>query len=181
MKAIAVLGSPRANGISAKVARRILDGAADSGHEVLVYEIDKMKVHGCRGCGYCKTHDADCCIRDDLEGYWENLHEAGALVVSAPNYFSQVCGPMLTFMNRHYCLTRKDHTSRLHDGMKLVGVFSQGMPKPYEAAEKNYRWYLECLSARSMQAAEPLICSAGMAPDEMQALLDKAYETGKNL
>ncbi len=181
MKVIAVLGSPRTKGISAKVTNRILDGAVDAGHEVLVYEIDRIKVQGCCGCGYCKRKNSDCCIRDDLKGYWRNLHKAGALIVSAPNYFSQVCGPMLTFMNRHYCLTNKDHTSRLQNDVKLVGVFSQGMPKPYEAAEKNYRWYLECLSAQSMQIIDSLTCSAGMPPEEMQALLDKAYEIGKNL
>ena len=100
MKVVAVLGSPKANGVSATVTKRLLEGARDAGHEVIVYEIDKMKVNGCRGCGYCKSHNADCCVPDDLKGYWEQLHEAGALVVSAPNYYSQVCGPMLTFMNR---------------------------------------------------------------------------------
>lgn len=181
MKVLAVLGSPRANGVSAAVTKRLLEGARDAGHEVIVYEIDKMKVNGCRGCGYCKSHNSDCCIPDDLKDYWKQLHEAGALVVSAPNYFSQVCGPMLTFMNRHYCLTGKDHASRLEPGKKLIGVFSQGAPAPYEAAENHYRWYLQCLSAGSMQVEEPLICSGAMLAQNGEELLQKAYEMGKSL
>ena len=181
MKVVAVLGSPRHNGVSAMVVNRLLDGAKEAGHEVIVYEIDKMNVKGCRGCGYCKANNADCCIQDDLAGYWKNPHEAGALVIGAPNYFSQVCGPMITFMNRHYCLTSKEHTARLEAGKKLIGVFSQGMPKPYDAALANYRWYLECLSVRSMQVEEPVVCSAGMTAEEKEALLQKAFEMGKSL
>ena len=181
MKVTAVLGSPRANSVSSAVARRLLQGAADAGHEVIVYEINKMNVKGCQGCGYCKNHNADCCIPDDMKNYWKDLHESGALVVTAPNYFSQVCGPMITFMNRHYCLTGKDHLPRMEPGKKLVGILSEGMPKPYEASEKNFRWFLECLSGRSMTVLEPLFASAGMKPEDLDALMEKAYETGKSL
>ena len=66
-------------------------------------------------------------------------------------------------------------------GKKLVGILSQGMPKPYEASEKNFRWFLECLSGRSMTILEPLFASAGMKPEDLDALMEKAYETGKSL
>ena len=181
MKITAVLGSPRANSVSSAIARRLLQGAEEAGHEVTVYEIRKMNVKGCQGCGYCKNHNSDCCIADDLKGYWKDLHESEVLVIAAPNYFSQVCGPMITFMNRHYCLTGKDRTARLEPGKKLIGILSEGMPTPYEAAEKNFRWFLECLSARSMTVQEPLFASAGMKPEEWEALMEKAYQMGKSL
>ncbi|HHX45295.1 MAG TPA: flavodoxin family protein [Chloroflexi bacterium] len=96
MKVVAMLGSPRAQGVSSTVARRVLDGARAAGHEVVVYELNAMNVRGCQGCRFCKDHDVDCRLDDDLQPYWKDLHECGALVVSAPNYCSQVCGPMIT-------------------------------------------------------------------------------------
>ena len=49
MEVVAVLGSPRENGFSSTLAREVLRGAADAGHQVVIYEINKMKVKGCQG------------------------------------------------------------------------------------------------------------------------------------
>jgi multimeric flavodoxin WrbA len=130
MKVIAVLGSPREDGYSSTLAREVLRGAADAGHQVVIYEINKMNLKGCQNCRHCKDNDSDCDLQDDLAPYWKDLHASGALVVSGPNYASQVCGPMITFMNRHYCLLDRDWKVRVHPGIKLVGVFSQGTSDP---------------------------------------------------
>jgi hypothetical protein len=74
----------------------LLRGAKDAGHEVVVYELNELDVKGCQGCRYCKDNDADCILEDGLKPYWKDLHECGALIVSAPNYCSQVCGPSAT-------------------------------------------------------------------------------------
>lgn len=181
MKITAVLGSPRENSVSTRIAKKALQGAREAGHEVRLYHIQDMEVMGCQGCGCCRKHNTDCVIEDDMESYFQDLRESGALIVTSPNYYSQIAGPMITFMNRHYCLTGKDHLPRLEPGKKLVGILSEGMPKPYEASEKNFRWFLECLSGRSMTVLEPLFASAGMKPEDLDALMEKAYETGKSL
>ena len=57
MKVVAVLGSPRENGFSSTLAQRVLRGAADAGHEVVPYELNKMNVKGCQGCRTCKENN----------------------------------------------------------------------------------------------------------------------------
>ncbi len=57
MKVVAVLGSPHPDGPSSTLAREVLRGALDAGHEVVVYELNKMNFKGCQGCGYCKAND----------------------------------------------------------------------------------------------------------------------------
>lgn len=106
--------------------------------------------------------------------YWKDLQECGTLVVSSPNYYSQVTGPMITFMNRHYCLSDQDGKSRLHEGIKLIGVFAQGNGNA-EAYRKQYEWYLGTFQKRGMNLVDVLI-SAG--EDE---LMRCAYRTGKTL
>lgn len=180
MKVVAVLGSPKEDGDSSKLAREVLRGAADTGHEVVVYEINKMDVKGCQACGYCRTNNKDCRVKDDFQAYLKDLHTCGALVLSSPNYYAQVTGPMITFMNRHYCLSDKDGNSRLQEGIKLVGVFSQGNSDP-NAYRANYDWFLSPFLKRKMVPAGIFIHAGGESLKPGSELMKRAYETGKAL
>jgi multimeric flavodoxin WrbA len=180
MKVVAVLGSPHKEGPSSTLAREVLRGAQDAGHEIVVYEINEMNVRGCQGCRYCKEHDADCIVEDDLRPYWNELHGAGALVVSAPNYASQVCGPMITYMNRHYCLLDKDWKVRIHPGIKLIGVFSQGNP---DAAGylPQYNWFLGDFQNRAMQLVDTIVHTRELSFAPGSELMERAYRAGRGL
>jgi multimeric flavodoxin WrbA len=180
MKVVAVLGSPHESGFSSTLAREVLRGAADSGNEVVVYEINKMRLMGCQGCRTCKDENVDCVLEDDLKPYWKDLHESGVLLVSGPNYASQVCGPMITYMNRGYCLLDANWKVRVHPGIKLVGVFSQGNSNP-EAYRTQYGWYLADFQNRDMVLVDTLI-HAGSEPLTPDCeLMQHAYAVGRNL
>ena len=183
MKVVAVLGSPHPDGPSSTIAKEVIRGAKDAGHEVVIYQIDDIDFKGCRDCGYCKQHDADCILDDGLKPYWKDLHECGALIVSAPNYASNVRGDMITYMNRHYCLfTIKDgnFTLRIHPGIKLVGIFSQGNSDP-EAYMDNYKWFLGDFQNRAMELQDILVHTGGMPLDPDSEIMTKAYKLGKEL
>jgi len=180
MKVIAVLGSPRPQGGSSTLARRVLDGARAAGHEVVVYEINEMDVRGCQACRTCKDNLVDCIQQDDLQPYWQDLHECGALVVSACNYCSMVNGPMITYMNRHYCLIDGDGKVRIHPGIKLVGVFSQGNPDPDRIGHV-YDWFLHDFQNRDMVLVDKLVHSARMPQEQIDALFARAYQVGLSL
>jgi multimeric flavodoxin WrbA len=180
MKIVAVLGSPHKEGPSSTLAREVLRGARDAGHDVSVYEINDMNVRGCQGCRYCKEHDADCIVEDDLQPYWPELHGAGALVVSAPNYASQVCGPMITYMNRHYCLLDKDWKVRIHPGIKLVGVFSQGNADS-SAYLAQYNWFVGDFQNRDMVLVDTIVNTRETSTEPGSALMERAYRVGNSL
>lgn len=180
MKVVAVLGSANEKGNSTTLANEILRGAADAGHEVKIYEIEKMNVKGCQGCGYCRKNSADCKINDDLKEYWNDLHDCGALVLSSPNYYSTVTGPMITYMNRHYCLTDKEGNSTLKPGIKLIGVFAQGNGNP-EAYKANYDWYLGTFEKRKMILVDKLVCAGEEPAAENGELMKRAYKDGNTL
>ena len=180
MKVVSVLGSPRPNGGSSTLARRVLDGARAAGHEVVVYEINKMNVRGCQACRTCKENLVDCVLEDDLKPYREDLHACGALVVSGVNYCSMVNGPMITYLNRHYCLIGGDGKVRVHPGIKLVGVFSQGNPDP-ERIGQVYDWFLRDFQNRDMVLVDKLVHSARMPQERIDALMERAYQIGSSL
>lgn len=181
MKVIAVLGSPRKDSASSLLAERIMDGAREAGHEVVVYRINEMNVKGCQACRYCKENGVDCILEDDLKPYWKDLHECGALILAAPNYCGQVCGPMITFMNRHYCVMGLNGPTLEPDKIKLIGVFAQGGPVEGHYADAAYDWYLNDFLARKMVMTEKFIIGRGSDLSEDGELMKSAYALGKSL
>ena len=183
MKVLGILGSPHEHRPSSTVAREVLRGAAEAGHEVKIYALKEMNVRGCQACGYCKAHWCDCVLEDDLKPYWKDLQECGALVLAAPNYCGQIAGPMITYMNRHYCLMMMADGKgipRIHPGIQVVGVFSQGNADP-DAYRKAYDWYLHDFEARGMQVKDVLIHTSQTPCGEGSELMRRAYEDGKRL
>ena len=180
MNVMAVIGSPHKSGPSATLTLQVAKGAEDAGHNVEIIWINDMNVRGCQGCGYCKDNSADCVVQDDLLPYWEKLHSSDALIVSAPNYASQVAGPMITYMNRHFCLIDKDWNPRIHPGIKLIGIFSQGQ-SDVEKYRAYYDWYLADFQNRDMALTDMLIHTREMSIEEDSPLMRRAYELGKSL
>ncbi|MDO4485392.1 MAG: flavodoxin family protein [Bacillota bacterium] len=178
MKITMVLGSPREDSVSTKLAMRFAEGAEESGHEIKIYKVNEMEMLGCQACGCCRRHDTDCVIEDDLTGYFEDLRESGALVITSPNYYSQVTGPMITFMNRHYCLMDKDRKPRLVDRKKLYAFFAQGAQEGYEKYIPNYEWYVGTFTSKNMELVKQI--TAG-GDSDVDAMCAEAYEAGKSL
>lgn len=178
MKITVALGSPRLESISNNMAMKFVEGAKENGHEVVIYNINEMDVMGCQACGLCRKYDKDCVVEDDLADYFNDLRESGALVITAPNYYSQIAGPMITFMNRHYCLSDIDKQPRLADTKKLYAFFAQGAPEGFERYMPNYEWYISTFTMKNMELEKMLICGGN---SDVEAFMEEAYQAGKNL
>lgn len=178
MKITMVLGSPREESISSKMARRFAEGAQENGHEVVTYNINEMDVIGCQACGLCRKYDQDCVVEDDMADYFTDMWESDVLVVSAPNYYSHVVGPMITFMNRHYCLMDKDKQPRIKDPKKLYAFFAQGAPEGFERYMPNYEWYTGVFEKFKFNLKKMLICGGN---SDVEAFTQEAYLLGKSL
>ena len=181
MKITAVLGSPREASISTKLAMRAIEGARNAGHKVKIYRVNEMELLGCHGCGCCRKYDTDCVIEDDMEEYFQDLRESGALLITSPNYYSQIAGPMITFMNRHYCLSDKDRRPRIQPGIKLIGIFAQGAPADYEKYQANYDWYLSTFTGKDMELTGKIIAGGDSDVSDDGEIMKKAYQLGKSL
>ncbi len=179
MKLVAVLGSSREGSLSGRAAKYFISGAKAAGYdEVMIFNVNDMLIKGCTGCGTCRKNDCDCVISDDFQSYLSELKTADALLVTAPNYFSQPAGQMITFMNRHYCLKKLDRTSRLRSGIRLFGIFSQGAPEDYAKYPPVYEWYMSVFAGFGMENMGMMIIGGD---SDVAAKLDQAYELGAGL
>jgi multimeric flavodoxin WrbA len=177
-KLVAVLGSSRENSVSLKAAEAFIKGAEEAGYETVIFNVNDMNLKGCMGCGSCRKNGTDCVIEDDMQKYYKELHSCSALLVTSPNYYANVAGPMITFMNRHYCMNNPDKTSRLQPGIKLAGIFAQGAPENYPNYPDTYNWYMGTFTGKGMEKVCQIIIGGDSNTDDM---FKKAYDAGKNL
>lgn len=180
MKLVAVLGSNRPHSVSTQIAERVMDGAKDAGCEVVIYNANEMDLRGCKGCGVCRRKGTDCVIQDDMINYFKDLHSCDALLVTSPNYCCQVTGPMITFMNRHYCMSKPDRTSRLEPGKKLVGIFAQGAPEEMKKYDENYDWYLSIFQ-RHMDLIGKIVAGGNSDLTKDGKIMTEAYKLGLSM
>jgi len=181
MLVIAVKGSPRKDGKTNKIIDEIIRGSVEVGHEVKEYNVGNMALQGCQACYACKERVTDCVIEDGLKAYFSDLHSAAVLILGAPNYASGVCGQMVSFMNRHYCLVDEERDVHIPSGIKVIGVFGQGQPDKEKYIDM-YRWYMSDFQRRNMELIDIIVTSrADDEPGKSDEILKKAYEIGKSL
>lgn len=181
MKAIAVFGSARADGNSSKVMYEIIRGINDNKNDVKIININDIDLKGCQGCRSCREMNCDCVIKDGLEDYFNELHTADVLIVSAPNFFSTISGQMIEFMNRHYCMSDDNKNSRLEHTVKLVAVFSQGAPESYKKYEDTYNWYINVFKTKGFDVVKKIVVGGDSDLSQSGNILQDAYKLGKNL
>ena len=91
---------------SQKAVKAFLQGAEETGHNVMLVPIGK-RLSGCTGCHACKKLDSFCVQQDALCPYFDALPNAGAVVFGAGIYMGYPQGEAWSFMNRHFCLHDK--------------------------------------------------------------------------
>ena len=104
-KSIVVLsGSPRKKGNTDKLAAAFIDGARSAGKEVALFRVADMKIHGCQGCGHCRTERGVCVQKDDMPPILDALHKADALVLASPVYYFGVTAQLKLAVDRLFAL-----------------------------------------------------------------------------
>ena len=135
MKVIAINGSPRKNWNTDTLLKKALDGAASAGAETEMVYLYDLKVRGCVSCLACKLKKEPrpnrCVLRDDLTAVLNKVHEADAVILGSPIYFSEVTGEMRSFFERFLFqyLNYDDYTKPLSPGKRVGLVFTMNCPE----------------------------------------------------
>jgi len=163
MKIVAVLGSPRPQGNSTRLAQAFLDAAQELGAVTEVYRLNQMEFQGCQGCMGCKTKSEACIREDDLAPVLAAIKEADLLLLASPVYFGDISGQLKCFFDRTYSYLTQDFSSRVPLGKKAVMVLVQGNPDPFSFDDifpRYQRWlkffgFHPVYLLRAMGAREP--------------------------
>lgn len=128
-----IVGSPRKNGTSARIAAAFTETAATYGAAISEYTLNTMNYRGCQACEGCHTRAEHCVLRDDATPVLAALHTTDIVVLSAPIYFGDTCGQFKTFFDRLWSLIRTDtedeaSCSRLPPGKTAILILTHVEP-----------------------------------------------------
>ena len=78
-----------------------------------------LNYHDCKACFACKVRENKtngiCAIRDDLRPVLEKIHEANAVVLGTPIYYSNLTGETMSVINRMLFPTMHYENDNAHD------------------------------------------------------------------
>ncbi len=135
MKVIAINGSPRKNWNTDTLLKKALDGAASAGAETEMVYLYDLKFRGCVSCLACKLQKEPrpnrCVLRDDLTAVLDRVHEADAVILGSPIYFSEITGEARSFLERFLFqyLNYDDYSKPLSPKKRIGLVFTMNIPE----------------------------------------------------
>ena len=109
MLVLGLNGSPRADGITARLLLAALDGASKAGAKtksVLLYDLNVAPSDGCEKCvGTCEIHD-------DNDKLYSLYREMDALIVALPVYFENVPAHVKAAIDRCQAIWMDKHLNK---------------------------------------------------------------------
>jgi multimeric flavodoxin WrbA len=102
MKVIGFNGSPRKEGNTSILIRRVFHALEKEGVETELVHLSHKKIHGCIACYKCaENKDQRCAVNDDAANeYIEKMTEAQGIVLGSPVYFMDVTPEMKALIDR---------------------------------------------------------------------------------
>ena len=108
-KIVVLNGSPRPKGNTSSLVAEFERGAKEAGSDVTVFELDKMDIHGCKGCfGGGKNPEHPCVQRDDMDKIYPVYREADVIVLATPLYYWNFSGQLRTAFDRLFAVAECD-------------------------------------------------------------------------
>lgn len=96
---VALLGSPKREGNTAKLLQEAIRGAEDSGCTVRTVWVPGLQIKPCMEIFACKKMPA-CAIKDEMQEYYDMIREADGLIVATPVMTMGVPGALKSFIDR---------------------------------------------------------------------------------
>lgn len=102
MKVVAFNGSPREDGNTAALLRKVLSPIARAGIDTELVQVGGTGIRGCAACGHCaEAQDRRCVIDDDIgNACIEKMLAADGIVMGSPTYFSGMTAELKALIDR---------------------------------------------------------------------------------
>ncbi|MDR3204242.1 MAG: flavodoxin family protein [Deltaproteobacteria bacterium] len=170
MKITAVLGSPRIDSNSTKLAEAALRALEADKPEIKKFILNDLKIKGCQGCYSCKGKTETCAYADDIFRVLASAADCDMLILSGPIYIGDVISQLKAFIDRCFSWLKPNYLnqpqpSRLSSGKKLLFIVTQGNPDPdcYSGVLKTYQSFFERLGF-----TVNLFVASGLAPGALE-------------
>lgn len=102
MKVIAINGSPRPDGNTAKALEIMANELRGEKIDVEIIQVGHHDIHGCIACGRCAASpDHQCVFKDDIVNEAAaKMRAADGFILASPTYYAGIAGTMKAFLDR---------------------------------------------------------------------------------
>lgn len=158
-----LLGSPREDGNSTRLAFAFADAASRHGHAVQSIRVPALKIAPCDGCNQCwKPSGVPCAIRDDMESVYPLLRAADVLVFATPLHFYSWSAPLKTFVDRLYCLAPGRKKNLKGKVSVLLATAADDRPAAFAGLKATYQLIAEFMGWKPLgEVLAPGVSSEG--------------------
>lgn len=99
-KVLILSGSPRKGGNSDLLCDEFARGAKESGNQVEKVRVAEKKIGYCHACYYCRDHQGECAIKDDMAELLQKIIDADVIVLASPVYFYSISAQLKAVIDR---------------------------------------------------------------------------------
>ncbi len=185
---IAIYGSPRREGNTARLLKQAVQGAKAAGAQVEELVLRDLKISPCLEIYACKG-DGECAIKDDFQTVRDRILAADGLMLASPVFFYTVSAHVKAFMDRCQSLWVKKYwvdKTRFGKGeIKRQGLFicagaTRGK-KLFDGILLTIKYFFDCFDMGLHQAL--LYRGLDFADDVLAhpEYLEQARHAGKEL
>ena len=108
-KIVILNGSPRKTGNTSALVTAFMEGAESVGNPVTEFFLDKMDIHGCKGCfGGHSSKECPCVQKDDMAQIYPAVKECDVVILASPLYYWTMSGQLRTALDRLFALEEGD-------------------------------------------------------------------------
>jgi multimeric flavodoxin WrbA len=173
MKIVGIQSSPRGkHSNTLKLLNAALDGAAEAGADIESIDIAKMNIKYCTACNSCHETGV-CAIKDDYEIVLKKLLDADGIVLSSPNYITNVTAQLKTMFDRSPLVIHE----QLFDGKYSLSLTTAGSDEIDFVLGIIDNFIVHC----GGKTIGGVGCSVARGPEAMEAAIVKSRESGKDL
>ncbi len=173
-------GSPRKTGNTSALVNAFTKGANDAGHTVTEFFLDRMNIHGCKGCfGGNNTKDCPCIQKDDMAQIYPAVKESDVVILASPLYYWNMSGQLRTAVDRLFALEEGDENLlRGHGRSSALLMAAEG--HGFDDVVLYYDHLMEHLKWENLGH---VLAGGNMAVGDIKGKseIDEAYNLGKSL
>ncbi len=176
-KIIVLNGSPRSTGNTSTLVNAFVKGAEESGNEVKIFQLSKMKINGCLGCWQGgKDCNHPCVQKDDMSQIYPAYKEADVVVLASPLYYWFVSGFLKNAFDRLFAVAESDPDYRNPKKESVLLMAAEGA-----GFEESEFWYDHLEKHIGWKSLGKVLCGYVTQPGDIEGKkeLHDAYELGK--
>ncbi len=138
-KILILNGGARLNGNTAALIKKFTAGAESKGHTVIRFDLDRMNIHGCKGClGGGKDPGNPCVQKDDMQKIYPEYRICDVVVFASPMYYWGFTGQLKCVIDRLFAVTEADPDWKTPEKDCIMLMAAEGNSADNDAPVLNY-------------------------------------------